>query len=228
MPSSVQTISTHSALPARPSAVSPSPYIFMSIRRHRAQRIQHRATVVRCCSNQPVRGRPQHALESVQRRCKQRRPTHDQNRPCGYIPNRPITCQVNSGQSTDHSQSIRMKYHCYHDERQAPRPIHSPVRPIPDWSIVLRSHLTLFTALILFIRLPSNRRPRDFYVPAIPLFCKILTTTRRFSAWPSDVAFGATCSEVPIAPGARMFVSGIFPFCSRNARTLSARSLLNF
>jgi hypothetical protein len=31
------------------------------------------------------------------------------------------------------------------------------------------------------------------YVPAIPLFCRILTTTRRSSACPSAVASDATC-----------------------------------
>lgn len=32
-----------------------------------------------------------------------------------------------------------------------------------------------------------------FYVPAMPLFCRILTTTRRSSACPSAVESGATC-----------------------------------
>jgi hypothetical protein len=68
-------------------------------------------------------------------------------------------------------------------------------------------------------------RAREYlpdHVPAMPLFCRILTTTLRFSAWPSVVAL------VPIAPGARIFVSGIFPSCSRNAKTLSAGSMLSF
>src|SRR4029077_10121888 len=67
-----------------------------------------------------------------------------------------------------------------------------------------------------------------FYVPAIALFCRIDTTTRRFSAWPSAVLSGATCWLVPIAPGASMLVRGIFPSCSRKFVTFSARSVLSF
>src|SRR5271166_3970932 len=37
------------------------------------------------------------------------------------------------------------------------------------------------------------------------------TTTRRFSACPSTVLSGATCLLVPIAPRARMLVSGMPP-----------------
>src|SRR5271169_1634524 len=65
------------------------------------------------------------------------------------------------------------------------------------------------------------------YVPAIPLFCRILTTTRRFSACPSAVVSAATCLLVPIAPGASMFVNGIWPCCSRKFATFSARSVLS-
>ena len=43
----------------------------------------------------------------------------------------------------------------------------------------------------------------------MPLFCNIRTTTRRLSACPSAVLSGATCLLVPMAPGARMLVSGM-------------------
>jgi hypothetical protein len=47
-------------------------------------------------------------------------------------------------------------------------------------------------------------------VPAIPLFCRIRTTTRRLSAWPSAIV-GATCRLIPVAPSARLRLSTIAP-----------------
>ena len=48
------------------------------------------------------------------------------------------------------------------------------------------------------------------------------------SACPSMVASVPTCEDVPIAPGASMFVRGMPPCCSRKAVTAFARSLLSF
>ena len=61
----------------------------------------------------------------------------------------------------------------------------------------------------------------------MPLFCRMRTTTRRFSAWPSAVLSESTWDEVPMAPGASMLVRGIPPCCSRMAVTALARSLLS-
>ena len=36
----------------------------------------------------------------------------------------------------------------------------------------------------------------------MPLFCRMRTTTRRFSAWPSAVLSESTWDEVPMGPGA--------------------------
>ena len=42
----------------------------------------------------------------------------------------------------------------------------------------------------------------SLYEPAIPLFCRTLTTTRRFWACPSAVLSLPTCRLSPMAPGA--------------------------
>ncbi len=51
----------------------------------------------------------------------------------------------------------------------------------------------------------------------MPSFCKIRTTTLRFSAWPSVVALGATCSEAPIASRGK-------DICKRNLAVLFEKS----
>src|SRR5580704_14710530 len=66
-----------------------------------------------------------------------------------------------------------------------------------------------------------------YYVPAIPLFCRTLTTTRRFWACPSAVLSLPTCRLSPIAPGASIRVREMWPCCKRNCVTLAARSSLN-
>src|SRR5678815_3736063 len=63
--------------------------------------------------------------------------------------------------------------------------------------------------------------------PAIPLFCRIITTTRRFSACPSNVESGATSTLVPIAPGDKILVNGMLACCSRKFVTFRARSKLS-
>lgn len=47
----------------------------------------------------------------------------------------------------------------------------------------------------------------------MPLFTSTVTTTRRFCAWPERLWLSATCSDVPIAAGARMRVIGTAPLC---------------
>jgi hypothetical protein len=51
----------------------------------------------------------------------------------------------------------------------------------------------------------------SLYTPAIALFCRTRTTTRRFSASPSTDLALPTCSLSPIAPGANILVSGTRP-----------------
>jgi len=51
------------------------------------------------------------------------------------------------------------------------------------------------------------------YCPAMPLFTKILTSTRRFSARPCAVSLAAVGSAVPIAPGAITWRTGTLQSC---------------
>jgi hypothetical protein len=51
------------------------------------------------------------------------------------------------------------------------------------------------------------------YAPAIPLLTRTLTSTRRFSARPAFVSFGATGPYSPIAPGATICRTGTPPCC---------------
>jgi hypothetical protein len=57
----------------------------------------------------------------------------------------------------------------------------------------------------------ASRRGLPLYTPAMALFCRTRTTTRRFSACPCSVLALPTCSLSPIAPGASILVSGTFP-----------------
>jgi RNA-directed DNA polymerase len=57
------------------------------------------------------------------------------------------------------------------------------------------------------------------YVPAMPLFCSTLITTRRFSACPSALLSGATCLLVPIATTrftARTFLGHVYALVKAN------------
>src|ERR1700758_4044168 len=58
----------------------------------------------------------------------------------------------------------------------------------------------------------------------MPLLTRTFTSTRRFSARPALVSFGAFAPYSPIAPGATMCRIGTLPCCIRNVITPLARS----
>src|SRR6267378_5418070 len=66
------------------------------------------------------------------------------------------------------------------------------------------------------------------YIPAMPLFTNILTSTRRFSARPAFVSLGAVAPYSPIAPGATICRTGTPPCWIKRVITALARRSLSF
>jgi hypothetical protein len=60
-------------------------------------------------------------------------------------------------------------------------------------------------------RNPQMQSDKYDYIPAIPLFCRTRTTTRRFSACPFSVLSSLTWCVSPMAPGASILVRGMCP-----------------
>ena len=61
----------------------------------------------------------------------------------------------------------------------------------------------------------------------MPLLTKTLTSTRRFSARPAFVSFGAADPYSPMAPGATICRTGTPPCCIRTVMTAFARFSLS-
>jgi hypothetical protein len=134
-------------------------------------------------------------------------------RSCVYFTTRPMLGRISTGRgfpqwhqnNAPPSPNVRQRWGGY-ERTNANNAIYSygPIQlPIP---LVLSSYSFVPSAHFIGSISQSGRvllfQFKLAHCPARPLFTRILTSTRRFSARPCAVSLGAVGSAVPIAPGA--------------------------
>lgn len=123
-----------------------------------------------------------------------------------------MSSQVPSEALRDSCDGKSMRSTCSHPLHKLTRrllPAHDSVSHNLPRSLL--ADPTLLSSLRCGSRNPEMQSHNCHYIPAIPLFCRTRTTTRRFSACPFSVLSSLIWCASPMAPGASILVRGMCP-----------------